>query len=73
MSLNSLEKSQENLGTLDLDEIWPASSWLHLIARKNISLPKGNQNFEFHSKRKFWIDFMIVSIQNFVFEFCLFI
>jgi hypothetical protein len=35
MSWNSLENSLENLGTLDFDEIWPASSWLHVIARKN--------------------------------------
>jgi hypothetical protein len=34
MSWNSLENSLENLGTLDFDEIWPASSWLHLITRK---------------------------------------
>jgi hypothetical protein len=53
MSSNSLEKSLENLGTLDFDEIWPASSWLHLIARKNEFPSKDGQNFEFHSKRKF--------------------
>jgi hypothetical protein len=33
--LKFTRNSQKNLGTLDLDEIWPASSWLHLIARKN--------------------------------------
>jgi hypothetical protein len=33
--LKFTRNSQENLGTLNLDEIWPASSWLHLIARKN--------------------------------------
>jgi hypothetical protein len=38
---------------LDFDEIWLARSWLHLIASKNIFLPKEGQNFEFHSKRKF--------------------
>jgi hypothetical protein len=42
MSQNSLENSLENLGTLDFDKIWPASSWLHLIARKKIN---------FHQKR----------------------
>jgi hypothetical protein len=43
----------ENLGTLDLDEIWPASSWLYLIARKNQFPSKEDQNFEFQSKREF--------------------
>jgi hypothetical protein len=38
---------------LDFDEIWPASSWLHLIARKNQFPSKEEHNFEFHSKRKF--------------------
>jgi hypothetical protein len=36
------ENSLKNLGSLDLHEIWPASSWLHLIARKKIN---------FHQKR----------------------
>jgi hypothetical protein len=54
------QNSQENLGTLDLDEIWTASSWLHLIARKNIFLPKKDQNFEFQSKKGIRIDFVIV-------------
>jgi hypothetical protein len=49
MSWNSLE----NLETLDLDEIWPASSWLHIIARKNQFPSKEDQNFEFRSKREF--------------------
>jgi hypothetical protein len=54
MSCNSLENLQEILGTLDLDEIWPASSWLHLIARKkNQFSSKEDQDFEFHSKREF--------------------
>jgi hypothetical protein len=39
MSYNSLENSLKNLGTLDFDEIWPASSWLHL-ASKNLFLTK---------------------------------
>jgi hypothetical protein len=29
------ENSPENFGTLDFNKIWPASSLLHLIARKN--------------------------------------
>jgi hypothetical protein len=53
MSCNSLENLQENLGSLDLDEIWPAISWLHLIARKNQFSSKEDQDFEFHSKREF--------------------
>jgi hypothetical protein len=35
---------------LNLNEIWPASSLLHLIARKNLFLAKENQRAEFHSK-----------------------
>jgi hypothetical protein len=35
----------ENLGTLDLDEIWPASSWLYLIARKKSISIKGGSKF----------------------------
>jgi hypothetical protein len=38
---------------LDLDEIWPASSWLQLIARKNQFPSQMDQHFEFHSKREF--------------------
>jgi hypothetical protein len=53
MSCNSLENSLENLGTLDFDEICPASFWLHLIARKNPFLTKEDQKVEFHSKREF--------------------
>jgi hypothetical protein len=53
MSSNSLENSLENLGTLDFDEIWPASSWLHLIARKNQFSSNEDQKFESHLKRKF--------------------
>jgi hypothetical protein len=46
---NSLKISR----TLDFDEIWLASSWLHLNARRNKFSSKEDQNFEFHSKRKF--------------------
>jgi hypothetical protein len=45
---------------LDLDEICPASSWLHFISRKNQFTSKEDQNFEFHLKRKIQIDFTIV-------------
>jgi hypothetical protein len=38
---------------LEFDKIWPASSLKHLIASKNPFLSKEDQNFEFHSKRKF--------------------
>jgi hypothetical protein len=38
---------------LGFDEIWPACSLIHLIARKNPFLSKEDQNFEFHSKREF--------------------
>jgi hypothetical protein len=51
--LNFDRKSLKISRTLDFDEIWLARSWLHLIASKNIFLPKEGQNFEFHSKRKF--------------------
>jgi hypothetical protein len=43
----------KNIGTLDFDEIWPASSWLYLVARKNQIPSKEDQKFEFHSERKF--------------------
>jgi hypothetical protein len=42
----------EILGTLDFNEIWPASSWLHLITRKNQFPVKEDQKVEFHSKRE---------------------
>jgi hypothetical protein len=38
---------------LDFDEILLASSCLHLISRKNNFLPKKDQNFKFHLKKKF--------------------
>jgi hypothetical protein len=41
MSGNSLEK----LGTLDFEEIWPASSRLPLIARKKSISIKGGSEF----------------------------
>jgi hypothetical protein len=47
------ENSLENLGTLDFKEIWPASSWLHLIERKKNHFPsKEDQKVEFHSKKE---------------------
>jgi hypothetical protein len=42
----------ETLGTLNFNEIWPASSLLHLIARKNHFPAKEDQKVEFHSKRE---------------------
>jgi hypothetical protein len=51
--LKFIRKFTGKLGTLDFDEIWPASSWLHLIAKKNPFPSKEDQKFEFHSKRKF--------------------
>jgi hypothetical protein len=42
----------EILGTLDFNEICPASSLLHLIARKNQFPAKEDQKFEFKSKRE---------------------
>jgi hypothetical protein len=51
--LNFNRNLLEILGSLDFNEIWPASSLLHLIVRKNQSLPKEDQKFEFRSKRKF--------------------
>jgi hypothetical protein len=53
MSYNSLKNSLENLGTLDFDEICPASSWLDLLARKNPFLTKEDHKVEFHSKMEF--------------------
>jgi hypothetical protein len=38
---------------LDFDEFWLAGSLLHFIASKNQFPSKEDQNFEFHSKRKF--------------------
>jgi hypothetical protein len=44
------KNSLENLETLDFNEIWLASSLLHLIARKNKFPAKGDQKFEFSLK-----------------------
>jgi hypothetical protein len=41
--LNFNRNLLEILGTLDFNEIWPASSLLHLIARKNSFLAKDDQ------------------------------
>jgi hypothetical protein len=38
---------------LDFEEIWPARSWIHLVARKNPFPSKEDQQFGFHSKREF--------------------
>jgi hypothetical protein len=53
MSCNSLKNLLENLGSLNFDKIWPASSWLHLLARKNLFPSKEDQKVEFHAKREF--------------------
>jgi hypothetical protein len=50
MSLIFNRNLLEILGTLDFNKIWPASSLLHLIARKNPFLVKEDQKVEFHSK-----------------------
>jgi hypothetical protein len=50
--LNFKEKSLENLGTLEFDEIWLASSLLHLIIRKKKFPTKEDQKFEIQSKRE---------------------
>jgi hypothetical protein len=55
--LKSKKNSLESLGTLDFHEIWPASSCLHLIGRKNPFLSKEDQKFEFHSKWEFRLIF----------------
>jgi hypothetical protein len=41
--LNFNRNLLEILGILDFNEIWPASSLLHLIARKNTFLAKEDQ------------------------------
>jgi hypothetical protein len=38
---------------LDFNEIWPASSLIHVVAKKNTFLLKEDQKFEVHSKREF--------------------
>jgi hypothetical protein len=61
--LKSKKIHWKNVGTLDFSEIWPGSSWLHLIGRKNEFPTKGYQKFEFQSKRE------IRLILNFIFKF----
>jgi hypothetical protein len=39
-----------NSCNFDFNEVWPASSLLHLIAKKNHFLVKEDQKVEFHSK-----------------------
>jgi hypothetical protein len=48
--LNLNRNLLEILRTLDFNEIWPESSLLHLIARKNPFPAKEDQKVEFHSK-----------------------
>jgi hypothetical protein len=50
--LNFNRNLLEILGTLDFNEIWPASSLLHLFARKNQFSAKDDQKFEIQSKRE---------------------
>jgi hypothetical protein len=57
--LNFHRNSLEILGTLEFDEIWLASSLLHIIVWKNKFLAKGDQKFEIPFK-KIWIDFAVV-------------
>jgi hypothetical protein len=40
----------ENLGNLEIDEIWPTSSLLYLVSRKNKFQVNMGQGFEFLSK-----------------------
>jgi hypothetical protein len=51
--LKSKKNSLKNHGTLDFNEIWLASSLLHLIARKNKFAAKGDQKFGFPLKMEF--------------------
>jgi hypothetical protein len=48
--LNFNRNLLEILGTLDFSEIWPESSLLHLVTRKNPFLAKEDQKVEFLSK-----------------------
>jgi hypothetical protein len=50
--LNFTKNSLGILGTLDFNEICPASSLLHLIASKNQFLTKEDHKFEFQPKRE---------------------
>jgi hypothetical protein len=51
--LKSKKKSLEILGTFNFNEIWLASSLLHLIARKNKIPAKEDQKFEFPLNMEF--------------------
>jgi hypothetical protein len=51
--LNFHRNSLENLGTLELDEIWLTSPLLHLIVSKNKFPAKGGQQFEFPLRIEF--------------------
>jgi hypothetical protein len=51
--LDFKEKSLEFLVTLEFDEIWLTSSFLHLIVRKNTFPAKEYQEFEFQLKGEF--------------------
>jgi hypothetical protein len=51
--LNSHRNSLEILGTLEFDEIWLASSLLHLTTTKNKFAAKEYQKFEFLLKMEF--------------------
>jgi hypothetical protein len=50
--LNFNRNLLEILGTLDFNEIWPASSLLHLFARKNQFSAKEDKNLKFNQKGK---------------------
>jgi hypothetical protein len=52
-ALNSHRNSLEILGTLEFDEIWLASSLLHLVSRKNKFAAKEDQKFEYILKIEF--------------------
>jgi hypothetical protein len=43
----------EKLGNLEFDEIWPTSSMLYLVSRKNKFQANMGQRFEFLFKGKF--------------------
>jgi hypothetical protein len=49
--LNFNQNSLENLETLEFDEIWLASSLLHVVVGKNTFAEKEDQEFEFQLKK----------------------
>jgi hypothetical protein len=51
--LNSHRNALEILGTLEFDEIWLASSLLHLVSRKNKFVAKEDRKFEYILKMEF--------------------